>query len=263
MDTEHTHGTPGSTPARQAFEGEEWTDLNPEIQNAGVDTIEFSFDVEVSQAMWDHPEEERQIAQFLHKRQVTHVPDWLNAVVHPTGARGGYRFLLETSTFSIKLLKGVPHRPPIYVEIRAFGLHTHNSGARGACDEACAFIREFLLGDQDPSWTARAINLDTARCSRLDLFLDWQGGWHPDFEHSNEHHFVKRVHADVTRRSTTSTCPIGSWMMRRSESVWRARLRGAVEGQLPNSNCQPLPTKGLSWAVTLPNLGPIEGRWAA
>ena len=35
--------------------------------------------------------------------------DWLNAVVHPTGAKGGYRFPLEMPAFSIKLLKGAPH----------------------------------------------------------------------------------------------------------------------------------------------------------
>jgi len=48
-------------------------------------------------------------------RKSEHVPAWLNAVVHPVGAKGGYHFLLETPTFSIKLLKGVPNRPPIYV----------------------------------------------------------------------------------------------------------------------------------------------------
>ena len=43
---------------------------------------------------------------------------------------------------------------------------------------------------------------DTARCSRLDLYIDWQGGWHPDFaEGGDERHFVKRVHADVDRHS--------------------------------------------------------------
>ncbi len=76
----------------------------PDIQNAGVDSLEFSFDVEIGQAMWDQLEEEMETAQMLMKtRKAEHVPDWLNAVVHPVGA---YRFLLETPTFSIKLLRG-------------------------------------------------------------------------------------------------------------------------------------------------------------
>jgi hypothetical protein len=60
------------------------------------------------------------------------VPEWLGAQIHTTGARGGYRSLLETSTFSITLLTGVPHRPPICVEMHAFGLYTDEGGAVGA-----------------------------------------------------------------------------------------------------------------------------------
>jgi hypothetical protein len=196
-----THNTSCAL-VRPAINGETWAEWMPEIQNAGVDTLEFSFDVEIGQAMWDRLEEEKEIAQMLMKtRKAEHVPDWLNAVVHPIGAKGGYRFLLETPTFSIKLLKGVPNRPPIYVEMRAYGLHTYEGGAVGACEAACTFIRETLLAEEDPEWTAKVINLDAARCSRLDLFLDWQGGWHPTFEVNDEHAFIKRVHAEVGRYS--------------------------------------------------------------
>jgi hypothetical protein len=174
----------------------------PVVQAAGVDTLEFSLDVEVSEDMWARLEQERQVAELLHKeRKAVHVPEWLGAQISPTGARGGYRFLLETSTFTVKLLRGVPHRPPIYVELRSFGLHTHAGGAAGACEEACAYIRDVLLADQDVDWAHRAVNLDTARCSRLDLHVDWQGGWHPSFEAGDERHFVKRVHAEVERFS--------------------------------------------------------------
>jgi hypothetical protein len=49
---------------------------------------------------------------------------------------------------------------------------------------------------------AQAITADTARCPRLDLYVDWQGGWHLDFaEGADERNFVKRVHADVDRHS--------------------------------------------------------------
>ena len=95
----------------------------------------------------------------------------------------------------------MPNRPPIYVEMRAYGLHTHEGGAIGACEAACAFIRDTLLAEEDPEWTAKVINLDVARCSRLDLFLDWQGGWHPTFEVNDEQAFIKRVHAEVGRYS--------------------------------------------------------------
>jgi len=135
----------------QTVEGEAWADWMPMIHNAGVDTVEFSFDVEIGQAMWDRLEEEKAIAQLLlQTRKAEHVPDWLNAVVRPVGVKGSYRFLLETPTFSIKLLKGVPNRPPIYVEMRAGGLHTHEDGTTGAREAACAFIRETLLVDEDP-----------------------------------------------------------------------------------------------------------------
>lgn len=92
---------------RPAVDSEAWAEWMPTIQNAGVDTLEFSFDVEIGQAMWDRLGEEKEVAQILMQtRKAEHVPDWLNAVVRPVGAKGGYRFLLETPTFSIKLLKG-------------------------------------------------------------------------------------------------------------------------------------------------------------
>jgi hypothetical protein len=156
--------------------------------------------------MWQHLEQERQIAELLMKeRRCVHVPDWLNAEIHPTGARGGYRFLVETPEFAVKLLRGVPNRPPIYVEMRAFGLHTHAGGELAAVEDACKYIREVLLADQDQAWALEAITADTARCSRLDLYVDWQGGWHPDFAAGgDERCFVKRVHADVDRHSVNA-----------------------------------------------------------
>jgi hypothetical protein len=202
METNQTKNETSRALMRPAVDSETWAEWMPAIQNAGVDTLEFSFDVEIGQAMWERLEEEKEIAQTLMKtRKAEHVPDWLNAVVHPVGAKGGYRFLLETPTFSIKLLKGVPNRPPIYVEMQSYGLHTHEGGAIGACEAACAFIRGTLLADEDPEWTAQVINLDVARCSRLDLFTDWQGGWHPTFAVNDEQAFIKRVHAEVGRYS--------------------------------------------------------------
>src|SRR5258707_11651281 len=106
--------------------GAPWVDWRPEVQSAGADTIEFSFDVGVSEAMWELLERERETAQLLMKeRRCVHVPEWLNAQIHPTGAQGGDRFLLQTPEFAVKLIPGWPNRPPTYFEMRAFGLHTH------------------------------------------------------------------------------------------------------------------------------------------
>lgn len=188
-----------------ALQGEPWTDWTPTILNAGVDTVEFSFDIEISQDTWDRLQVEKEIAETLKQtRKADHTPDWLNAIMRPSGAKGGYHFLIETPVFAVKLLKGVRNRPPIYVEMRAFGLHTHEGGAVGACEAACAFIRDVLLADADPKWAAKAINLDVARCSRLDLYEDWQGGWHPTFKDDDDQYFIKRVHADVGRYSVNN-----------------------------------------------------------
>ena len=139
---------------------------------------------------------------LMKERQCVHVPDWLNAEMHPTGARGGYRFLLETPDFAVKLQKGLKNRPPIYVEMRAFGLHTHEGGELAACEDACTLHPRDAARRPGPALGRGGHHADTARCSRLDLYLDWQGGWHPDFaEGGDERHFVKRVHADVDRHS--------------------------------------------------------------
>jgi hypothetical protein len=57
------------------------------------------------------------------------------------------------------------------------------------------------MANQDLGWAEQAVKLDTARCSRLDLFLDWQSGRHPAFETGDERSFIKRVHAGMDRFS--------------------------------------------------------------
>ncbi|HEV8194244.1 MAG TPA: hypothetical protein VGP82_22570 [Ktedonobacterales bacterium] len=180
-----------------AIDGETWAEWISSIQNAGVDSLEFSFDIEIRQAMWERLEEEKALAQLLlQTRKAEHVPDWLNAVVHPMGAKGGYRFLLETPIFSIKLLKGVPNRPPIYVEMRAFGPHTHEGGAIGACKTVCAFIRETLLADEDPEWTATVINLMWPAAPGWTNSWTGRGAQYATFAVNDETAFIKRVHAE-------------------------------------------------------------------
>ncbi len=138
-------------------QGEPWMEWQPSIQNAGVDTIEFSFDVEISESMWMRLEEEREIAQLLMQtRKAIHVPDWLNAASIRQGPKVAIASCWKRPRSQIKLLKGVPNRPPIYVEMRAYGLHTHEGGAIGACDAACAFIRETLLPIKIPHGERRS-----------------------------------------------------------------------------------------------------------
>ncbi len=124
-------------------------------------------------------------------RDARYAPEWLGAVLMPTGAKGGYRFLIEHQDFSIKLLKGVPNRPGIYVEMRSFALHTHSGGVEGACEAACAYIRDVLLQDVGRLEARQSISLDTARCSRMDFHCDWQGGWQPTYQDGEDRLFVK------------------------------------------------------------------------
>jgi hypothetical protein len=91
--------------------------------------------------------------------------------------------------------------------MREYGLHTHEGGAIGACEAARAFIRDTLLADADPAWAANIMQLEAARCSRLDLFTDWQGGRHPTFEVEDERALIKRLHAEVGRYSVSGLPP--------------------------------------------------------
>src|SRR5260370_12633488 len=163
----------------------------------GVDTLYMSFDLPVSEMMWERLIEEQQIAQQLqHERRAVYCPEWLNAILRPTGAKGGYRFLIESDDWNIKLLRDIPNRPPIFVAMRAFNLKTHSAGVIGACQDVCTFLQDVLLEDQDPRTVCKAINLDVARCSRLDLHCDWQGGWHPTLAEGEHRLFIRPGQVD-------------------------------------------------------------------
>jgi hypothetical protein len=101
-----------------------------------------------------------------------------------------------------------------------------------------------LLADWNPERANELITLANARCSRLDLFIDWQGGWHPAYAEGDERHFVKRSHADVNRRSTDGQVTgyeIGSGVVRariynktvqtnKAHIEWHAALLAACNG---------------------------------
>jgi hypothetical protein len=148
---------------------------------AGVDTLYFSCDLPISPAMREALEIEKRVAQRVAKdRRAAHCPDWLGARVCPRGAQGGYAFLIETEDFSVKVLgEHIQHRPAVYIEMRAYALHTHPRGPQAACEDALGWVRERLFADQSPTLVAGAISFAAAKLSRADIHIDWQGGYAP------------------------------------------------------------------------------------
>lgn len=147
---------------------------------AGPDTLYFSFEMQVSDEMRAALDAEKQQARIAAGENQVHCPDWLGARILPNGARGGYSILIETEDFTVKVLgDGIPNRPGLYVEMRSLFLHTHPDGPAGACEEAIAWVREHLLTDQEPDTTARLVSFDSAKLSRADIHIDWQGGYTP------------------------------------------------------------------------------------
>ncbi|MGO8948864.1 MAG: hypothetical protein ACLQUY_14675 [Ktedonobacterales bacterium] len=178
---------------------------------AGPDTIHLSLDLGISDELRAKLETEKTAAQEADKINAVHCPDWLGAQVLPHGARGGYGLLLETENFSVKLLgSGIPNRPGLFIELRSHFLHTHPNGPAGACEEVLAWVREHLLADRDPAYVQAWASFKAARLSRVDLHIDWQGGWTPsalDGDASSIHRFIKpaRVKWQAFTDGTTFT----------------------------------------------------------
>jgi hypothetical protein len=144
---------------------------------AGMDTVYFSCDLPVSDAMRERLTQEKLLAQA--KGKGVYCPEWLEVRMCPQGANGGYAFLIETEDFSVKLLgEHIQHRPGMFIEMRSHALHTHPGGAAGACEAALAWVRTHLYADQ---YTAAkdAISFSAAKVSRADIHIDWQGGFAP------------------------------------------------------------------------------------
>lgn len=147
---------------------------------AGPDTMYFSCDIIISDAMRERLTKEKEAAQVAAKAGQVHCPEWLGAHIMPTGAKGGYGLLVETEDFTVKLLgPNIPNRPGLYLELRSHFLHVHPDGPAGACEAALAWVRENLFADQDAWLVERAISFKAAKLSRADLHIDWQGGYAP------------------------------------------------------------------------------------
>jgi hypothetical protein len=146
---------------------------------AGMDTVYFSCDLPLSDAMRERLTQEKTVAQACAAQRQVHCPEWLEGRIAPQGAKGGYAFLIETEDFSVKLLgERIQNRPSVFVEMRSHALHTHLEGAAGACEAALAWVRSHLYADQ---FTAAkdAISFNAAKISRADIHIDWQGGYAP------------------------------------------------------------------------------------
>jgi len=155
---------------------------------AGSDTLYFSCDLPLSEAMRDRLNEEKATAQTFANERGVHCPEWLGARIRPQGAKGGYAFLIETEDFSVKLLgERIQNRPSVYLEMRSYALHTHPEGPQGACRAALAWVREKLYADQELTLVNAAISFEVAKLSRADIHIDYQGGYAPTLNHvSNE-----------------------------------------------------------------------------
>ncbi|HET8853807.1 MAG TPA: hypothetical protein VFN02_14905 [Ktedonobacteraceae bacterium] len=193
----------GTTPF--VSQGRMIDDDMPQILGWGIDTLYLSFDVHIGDQTWAKLEEEQAIAQALEEKSHTvHAPGWLNAIMRPHGAKGGYHFLIETDSWSIKLLRDTPNRPPVYVELRAFALRTHPGGVWGLCEDVCAYLRDVLLTDSRDETSA--VNVEDARISRMDLFVDWQGGWHPTLTEGEQRLFIKPSRASWNPQMEGNAC---------------------------------------------------------
>jgi hypothetical protein len=158
---------------------------------AGLDTVGLSTRARVSEAVYEKLAEAKASARLAEAAGAAHCPDWLGAQVKPTGARGGYPYLLETDDFAVKVAG--QHQttwPGICVELRAHFLHAHALGPRGACEEALCWVRERLLYDRDEAERQR-VRFETVSVSRADLHVDWQGGWAPSFTDGEERRFIR------------------------------------------------------------------------
>jgi hypothetical protein len=146
---------------------------------AGMDTVYFSCDLPLSNAMRERLTQEKATAQARATQRQVYCPEWLEARVAPQGAKGGYAFLIEREDFSVKLLgEHIQNRPSVFIEMRSHALHTHPEGAAGACEAALAWVRTHIYADQIVA-AKDAVSFPAAKISRADIHIDWQGGYTP------------------------------------------------------------------------------------
>jgi hypothetical protein len=159
---------------------------------AGLDACNFSSQGRVSAEVYQKLREAKEAAKLAEQCGSVHCPDWLSVQVKPKGDRGGgYPYLIETEDFTIKVAgEAQTMWPGLYIELRSHFLHAHLEGAQGACEEALCWVRDMLLYDARES-DRQATTFANVTVSRVDLHIDWQGGFVPTYSAGEERRFIR------------------------------------------------------------------------
>jgi hypothetical protein len=159
---------------------------------AGLDALTVSSQGRVSAEVYGKVREAKEAAKHAEQSGSVHCPKWLSAQVKPKGDRGGgYPFLIETEDFTVKVAgEAQTMWPGLVIELRSHFLHAHLSGTRGAVEEALCWVREILLYDARES-DRQATTFDAVSVSRVDLHIDWQGGFVPSYSAGEDRRFIR------------------------------------------------------------------------
>jgi hypothetical protein len=159
---------------------------------AGLDALTVSSQGRVSAAVYGKLREAKEAAKHAEHSGSAHCPEWLSAQVKPKGDRGGgYPFLIETEDFTVKVAgEAQTMWPGLVIELRSHFLHAHLNGANGAVEEALCWTRDMLLYDAT-ELDRHATTFDAVSVSRVDLHIDWQGGFIPSYSAGEERRFIR------------------------------------------------------------------------
>ena len=159
---------------------------------AGLDALTVSSQGRVSAEVYGKLREAKEAAKHAEHSGSVHCPEWLSAQVKPKGDRGGgYPFLIETEDFTVKVAgEAQTMWPGLVIELRSHFLHAHPAGAKGAVEEALCWTRDMLLYDARES-DRQATTFEQVSVSRVDLHIDWQGGFVPTYSAGEERRFIR------------------------------------------------------------------------
>jgi len=159
---------------------------------AGFDALTVSSQGRLSAEVYGKLREAKEAAKVAEHSGSVHCPEWLSAQVKPKGDRGGgYPYLIETEDFTVKVAgEAQTMWPGLVIELRSHFLHAHPSGAKGAVEEALCWTREMLLYHVRDS-DRQATTFEQVSVSRVDLHVDWQGGFVPTYSAGEERRFIR------------------------------------------------------------------------
>jgi len=159
---------------------------------AGLDALTVSSQGRISAEVYGKLRGAKEASKHAEHSGSVHCPEWLSAQVKPKGDRGGgYPFLIETEDFTVKVAgEAQTMWPGLVIELRSHFLHAHPSGSRGAIEEALCWTRDLLLYDARES-DRQATTFANVSVSRVDLHIDWQGGFVPSYSVGEERRFIR------------------------------------------------------------------------